>query len=77
MTAAGSFRRQKRRSPIWSARKSYPESYLPRRYTALTNCFRAEAGSAGRDTRGMLRQHQFSKVELVSVTDEEQFRCRA
>ncbi len=45
--------------------------YLPRRYTALTNCFRAEAGSAGRDTRGMLRQHQFSKVELVSITDAE------
>ncbi len=45
--------------------------YLPRRYTALTNCFRAEAGSAGRDTRGMLRQHQFTKVELVSITDAE------
>ncbi|MEP1207983.1 MAG: serine--tRNA ligase [Rhizobiaceae bacterium] len=45
--------------------------YLPRRYTALTPCFRAEAGSAGRDTRGMLRQHQFSKVELVSITDAE------
>jgi len=43
--------------------------YLPRRYTALTPCFRAEAGSAGRDTRGMLRQHQFSKVEMVSITD--------
>ena len=43
--------------------------YLPRRFTALTGCFRAEAGSAGRDTRGMLRQHQFSKVELVSITD--------
>lgn len=42
---------------------------LPRRYTALTPCFRSEAGSAGRDTRGMLRQHQFYKVELVSVTD--------
>lgn len=41
---------------------------LPRRYTALTPCFRAEAGSAGRDTRGMLRQHQFEKVELVSIT---------
>ncbi|MDA8869764.1 serine--tRNA ligase [Rhizobiaceae bacterium] len=41
---------------------------LPRRYTALTNCFRAEAGSSGRDTRGMLRQHQFAKVELVSIT---------
>ncbi len=37
--------------------------------TALTPCFRSEAGSAGRDTRGMLRQHQFYKVELVSVTD--------
>ncbi|NKB52165.1 MAG: serine--tRNA ligase [Rhizobiaceae bacterium] len=48
-----------------------PADYLPRRYTALTNCFRAEAGSAGRDTRGMLRQHQFSKVELVSITDAE------
>jgi len=45
--------------------------YLPRRYTALTPCFRAEAGSAGRDTRGMLRQHQFSKVEMVSITDAE------
>jgi seryl-tRNA synthetase len=40
---------------------------LPLRMTALTPCFRSEAGSAGRDTRGMLRQHQFSKVELVSV----------
>ena len=45
--------------------------YLPRRYTALTACFRSEAGAAGRDTRGMLRQHQFSKVELVSITDSE------
>lgn len=45
--------------------------YLPRRYTALTPCFRSEAGSAGRDTRGMLRQHQFYKCELVSITDEE------
>ncbi len=43
--------------------------YLPRRYTALTACFRSEAGSAGRDTRGYLRQHQFYKVEMVSVTD--------
>ena len=42
---------------------------LPQRYTALTPCFRSEAGSAGRDTRGMLRQHQFLKVEMVSVTD--------
>jgi seryl-tRNA synthetase len=44
---------------------------LPIRMTALTACFRSEAGSAGRDTRGMLRQHQFMKVELVSVTDAE------
>ncbi len=42
---------------------------LPIRMTALTPCFRSEAGSAGRDTRGMLRQHQFNKVELVSITD--------
>jgi seryl-tRNA synthetase len=46
-------------------------SALPIRMTALTPCFRSEAGSAGRDTRGMLRQHQFSKVELVSITDQE------
>lgn len=44
---------------------------LPLRFTALTPCFRLEAGSAGRDTRGMLRQHQFNKVELVSITDAE------
>ena len=44
---------------------------LPMRVTALTHCFRSEAGSAGRDTRGMLRQHQFSKVELVSITKPE------
>jgi seryl-tRNA synthetase len=44
------------------------EDALPMRVTAFTGCFRAEAGAAGRDTRGMLRQHQFYKVELVSVT---------
>ncbi|AWC24266.1 Serine--tRNA ligase [Aminobacter sp. MSH1] len=44
---------------------------LPMRLTALTPCFRSEAGSAGRDTRGMLRQHQFYKVELVSIVDAE------
>ncbi|YBV97601.1 serine--tRNA ligase [Phyllobacteriaceae bacterium JZ32] len=44
---------------------------LPIRMTALTPCFRSEAGSAGRDTRGMLRQHQFMKVEMVSITDAE------
>ncbi len=41
---------------------------LPRRYTAWTPCFRSEAGAAGKDTRGMIRMHQFSKVELVSIT---------
>lgn len=45
---------------------------LPTRMTAWTPCFRSEAGSAGRDTRGMIRQHQFSKVELVSITTPEQ-----
>jgi len=44
------------------------ESALPQRYTAWSPCFRSEAGAAGRDTRGMIRQHQFSKVELVSIT---------
>ncbi|WP_443747266.1 serine--tRNA ligase [Asticcacaulis solisilvae] len=47
------------------------EEELPLRLTALTACFRAEAGSAGRDTRGMIRQHQFHKVELVSITTPE------
>lgn len=47
------------------------EESLPRRYCAFTPCFRSEAGSAGRDTRGMLRQHQFYKVEMVSVTTPE------
>jgi seryl-tRNA synthetase len=45
-----------------------PHQKLPLRFTALTPCFRSEAGSAGRDVRGMLRQHQFQKVEMVSVT---------
>jgi seryl-tRNA synthetase len=45
---------------------------LPLRMTAFTPCFRAEAGAAGRDTRGMIRQHQFSKVELVSITAPDQ-----
>ena len=47
------------------------EKELPMRLTALTPCFRAEAGAAGRDTRGMIRQHQFIKVELVSITTPE------
>ena len=50
----------------------HDEKKLPLRYTAGTLCFRAEAGAAGRDTRGMIRQHQFEKVELVSVTTPEQ-----
>jgi seryl-tRNA synthetase len=50
------------------------EAQLPMRLTACTPCFRAEAGSAGRDTRGMIRQHQFYKVELVSITTPEQSR---
>jgi seryl-tRNA synthetase len=48
------------------------EAKLPMRVTAWTPCFRAEAGAAGKDTRGMIRQHQFQKVELVSVTTPEQ-----
>ncbi len=48
------------------------EKDLPIRVTACTPCFRAEAGSAGKDTRGMIRQHQFTKVELVSITTPEQ-----
>jgi seryl-tRNA synthetase len=47
------------------------EAELPMRLTALTPCFRAEAGAAGKDTRGMIRQHQFTKVELVSITTPE------
>ena len=47
------------------------ETALPRRYTAHTLCFRSEAGSAGRDTAGMLRQHQFEKVEMVSIVHPE------
>ena len=47
------------------------EAALPQRYTACTPCFRSEAGAAGRDTRGMIRQHQFIKVELVSITTPE------
>ena len=48
------------------------EAELPMRLTALTPCFRSEAGASGRDTRGMIRQHQFYKVELVSITTPEQ-----
>jgi len=49
-----------------------PESALPLRFTALTPCFRSEAGAAGRDTRGYIRQHQFEKVELVAIATPEQ-----
>jgi seryl-tRNA synthetase len=48
------------------------EAQLPMRVTAWTPCFRSEAGAAGKDTRGMIRQHQFSKVELVSITTPEE-----
>jgi seryl-tRNA synthetase len=51
--------------------KVLDEAELPLRFTALTPSFRAEAGAAGRDTRGMIRQHQFAKVELVSITTPE------
>ncbi len=51
-----------------------PAESLPMRMCALTPCFRSEAGAAGRDTRGMIRQHQFDKVELVSITTEEEGR---
>jgi seryl-tRNA synthetase len=51
--------------------KILDEKELPLRFTACTPCFRAEAGAAGKDTRGMIRQHQFSKVELVSITTQE------
>ena len=53
------------------AKKTFSENDLPMRFTAFTPCFRREAGSAGKDTRGMIRQHQFKKVELVSITSQE------
>ena len=54
------------------AREILEEAELPLRFTAFTPCFRSEAGAAGKDTRGMLRQHQFEKVELVSIAHPEQ-----
>lgn len=54
------------------AKKTLSEAELPIRFTAYTPCFRREAGSAGKDTRGMIRQHQFKKVELVSITTPEE-----
>jgi seryl-tRNA synthetase len=54
------------------AEETLLEQDLPLRFTAYTPCFRAEAGAAGKDTRGMIRQHQFGKVELVSITTPEQ-----
>ena len=70
-TGSGSSPPPKSRSPISSASQILAEDELPLRFTALTPCFRSEAGSAGKDTRGMLRQHQFDKVELVSITTPE------
>lgn len=55
-----------------AAKKTFAENELPLRFTAYTPCFRREAGAAGKDTRGMIRQHQFKKVELVSITTAEQ-----
>ena len=49
-----------------------PADSLPQRYTAFTPCFRSEAGSAGRDTRGLIRMHQFNKVEMVSIVEADQ-----
>lgn len=54
------------------AKKTLKEEELPLRFTAYTPCFRREAGSAGRDTKGIIRQHQFKKVELVSITHPNQ-----
>jgi seryl-tRNA synthetase len=54
------------------AEEILPEQSLPMRFTCYTPCFRSEAGAAGKDTRGMIRQHQFGKVELVSITTPEQ-----
>jgi seryl-tRNA synthetase len=53
------------------AQKTVDEKELPIRFTAYTPCFRSEAGAAGKDTRGLIRQHQFKKVELVSITTQE------
>lgn len=53
------------------AKKTLSDADLPIRYTAFTPCFRSEAGSAGKDTKGLIRQHQFKKVELVSITAAE------
>ncbi len=53
------------------AKKTLSDTQLPIRYTAFTPCFRSEAGSAGKDTKGLIRQHQFKKVELVSITTAE------
>ena len=55
-----------------SANEVTPEGSLPLRMTSHTQCFRSEAGSAGKDTAGMLRQHQFEKVEMVSITHPDQ-----
>lgn len=52
-------------------KKTFDEAELPIRMTAYTPCFRSEAGAAGKDTRGMIRQHQFKKVELISITTQE------
>ncbi len=62
-----SSRRRRSRSPTPCATRSSPPTTLPIKLTAHTPCFRSEAGSYGKDTRGMIRQHQFDKVELVQI----------
>ena len=69
--SSGSSPPPKCRSPISCANPSSTKTHCRCGYTACTPCFRAEAGAAGKDTRGMIRQHQFTKVELVSITTPE------
>ena len=69
--ASTSSPRRRCRSRTFTATRSSTRDALPLRYTACTPCFRAEAGAAGRDTRGMIRQHQFDKVEIVMLTAPE------
>ena len=71
-TTTGSFPPPRSPSPISIATKSSTKPACPSRLTAYTPCFRAEAGAAGKDTRGIIRQHQFQKVELVKFTRPEE-----
>ena len=71
-TTCGASRPPRCRSPRWPRARSSTKSDLPVRIMAYTACFRREAGSAGRDTRGMLRSHEFDKVEIVAYATPEQ-----